>query len=140
MGRAAPSAGSVLVTASLLLRRLLRCVWVGNVSGAIRFLHRYRRQARDTERLDELIAYLEARQEWIPDYRQRRREQQYIGSGHVEKANEVLVARRQKRGGMHWSLATSDGLAALRTLVLNGGWERYWAEGEVLPPVEAQAA
>ncbi len=110
------------------------------MSGAIRFLERYRRQARDAERLDELIAYLEARRAWIPDYRQRRRQQQYIGSGHVEKANEVLVARRQKRGGMHWSLATSDGLAALRTLVLNGGWERYWVEGEVLPLVEAQAA
>ncbi len=55
----------------------------------------------------------------------------------MEKANEVLVARRQKRGGMHRSLPTSDGLAALRTLVLNGGWERYWVEGEVLPLAEA---
>ncbi len=27
--------------------------------------------------------------------------------------------------GMQWSLATSDGLAALQTLVLNGGWDRY---------------
>ncbi len=70
----------------------------------------------------------------------RRREQQYISSGHVQKANEVLEARRQKWGGMHWSVETSDGLAALRTLVLNGGWERYWVEGEVLPLVEAQAA
>ena len=124
----------------LFVRRLLRRLWAGNVSGAIRFLQRYRRQARDAERLDELIAYLEARRAWIPDYWQRRRQQQYVGSGHVEKANEVLVARRQKRGGMHWSLATSDGLAALRTLVLNGGWERYWVEGEVLPLAEAQAA
>ncbi len=24
-------------------------------------------------------------------------------------------------------------LAALRTLMLNGGWERYWQEREVLP-------
>ncbi len=102
-----------------------------------RFLERYRHQARDAERLDELIAYLAARRAWIPDYRQRRRQQQYIGSGHVEKANEVLVARRQKRGGMHWSLATSDGLTALRTLLLNGGWERYWAAAEVLPLAEA---
>ena len=47
------------------------------------------------------------------------------------------MARRQKRGGMHWSLETSDGLAALRTLVLNGGWERYWMHGEVLPLAEA---
>jgi hypothetical protein len=110
------------------------------VSAPIRFLQRYRRQARDAARLDAWVAYLEARRAWISDYRQRRRQQQAIGSGQVEKANDLLVARRQKNRGMQWSLATSDGLTALRTLVLNGGWERYWAEGEVLPLVEAHAA
>jgi hypothetical protein len=62
-------------------------------------------------------------------------EQQYIGSGHVEKANDLIVARRQKRPGMQWSWATSNALAALRTLMLNGGWERYWQQREVLPLV-----
>ena len=38
---------------------------------------------------------------------------------------------------MQWSEATSDGLAALRTVLLNGGWERYWVGGEVLPLAEA---
>ena len=74
------------------------------------------------------------------NYRERRRAQQYIGSGHVEKANDLQVARRQKNRGMQWSLETSEGLAALRTLMLNGGWERYWAEREVLPWAEAVAA
>ena len=86
---------------------------------------------------DGLIAYLQARAEWIPNYRQRRREQQYSGSGQVEKVNDLLVARRQKQRGMQWSEATSDGLAALRTLMLNGGWDRYWVESEVLPLAEA---
>ena len=72
-----------------------------------------------------------------PTYRQRRRAQQYIGSGQVEKANDLLVARRQKNRGMQWSEATSDGLTALRTLMLNGGWDRYWVDGEVLPLVRA---
>jgi hypothetical protein len=27
----------------------------------------------------------------------------------------------------------SDALAALRTLMLNGGWESYWQQREVLP-------
>jgi len=89
--------------------------------------------------LDELIGYLQAREEWIPTYRQRRRERQYIGSGHVEKANDRLVARRQKRKGMHCSLASSDSLTALRTLVLNGGWEAYWAQRQVLPLVAQEA-
>ncbi len=61
----------------------------------------------------------------------------YIGSGHVEKANNLIVARRQKNRGMQWSAATSDGLAALRTLMLNGGWERYWQRCEVLSLVAA---
>jgi hypothetical protein len=43
------------------------------------------------------------------------------------------VARRQKGQGRHWSLETSDALAALRTLMLNGGWELYWRERQVLP-------
>jgi hypothetical protein len=32
---------------------------------------------------------------------------------------------------MQWSLETSDALAALRTLMLNGGWERYWQQRQV---------
>jgi hypothetical protein len=55
------------------------------------------------------------------------------GSAHVEKANDLIVARRQKNRGMQWSVATSDALAALRTLMLNGGWDRYWQQREVLP-------
>jgi len=38
---------------------------------------------------------------------------------------------------MQWSEATSDSLAALRTLMLNGGWERYWQTREVLPLLAA---
>jgi hypothetical protein len=34
---------------------------------------------------------------------------------------------------MQWSAATSDALAALRTLMLNGAWEQYWQQREVLP-------
>ena len=68
------------------------------------------------------------------------RSPQYLGSGHVEKANELLVARRQKQGGLRWRLEPSDRLGAVQTRVLNGGWERYWVEDEELPPVEARAA
>jgi len=40
--------------------------------------------------------YLQARQPYIPDYREYCWTYQYIGSGHVEKANNLQVARRQK--------------------------------------------
>jgi hypothetical protein len=119
------------------LRRLYRRLWAGDVPAALRFLQTYRPVAKDGAVLDTLISYLQARQAWIPNYRQRRRTQRYIGSGQVEKTNDLLVARRQKRGGMHWSGQTSTALATLRTLVLNGGWEQYWRDRRVLPLLAA---
>ncbi|MDQ5853156.1 MAG: hypothetical protein M3380_14020, partial [Chloroflexota bacterium] len=116
-----------------LLRRLYRRLWRGDVPGAITVLEAHRRASRNEAKLDELIGYLQARAPWIPNYRQRWIDRQYIGSAQVEKANDLIVARRQKNRGMQWSEATSDALAALRTLLLNGGWDRYWQEREVLP-------
>ena len=118
-----------------LLKVVLGSLWEGQVAEAITALEAHRPEAKNLDKLDELIGYLQARSPYIPDYRARRRECRYIGSGHVEKANDLLVAHRQKGQGMHWSLETSDALAALRTLMLNGGWERYWRNREVLPLV-----
>jgi len=118
-----------------LLGPLYRHLWRGEVDAAIALLEAYRPQARNLERLEELIQYLRDRQPYIPNYRQRRQDCQYIGSGHVEKANDLIVAQRQKGAGMHWSEQTSDALAALRTLMLNGGWDRYWRHRQVLPLV-----
>jgi hypothetical protein len=116
-----------------LLHSVLRCLWQGEVSDALALLESSRAQVKNETRLQEWIDYLKARTFYIPNYRARRKAREYIGSGHVEKANDLLVARRQKGQGMHWSLATSDALAALRTLMLNGGWDRYWIKREVLP-------
>jgi hypothetical protein len=93
-----------------LLWRLYRRLWRGDVAGAVALLEAYRPHARNVAMLETLIAYLQAREAWIPNYRQRRMAQQYVGSGHVEKANDLIVARRQKGRGMQWSWETSDAL------------------------------
>jgi hypothetical protein len=116
-----------------LLRRLERRLWRGDVEEALVLLERQRPEAKNEAKLEELIAYLRARASWIVNYRQRQIDRQYIGSAHVEKANDLIVARRQKNRGMQWSEATSDALAALRTVMLNGGWDPYWQQREVLP-------
>ena len=118
-----------------LLQVVLSCLCNGDVAGAITALEGHRPDAKNLLKLDELIGYLRERAIYIPNYRARRRERGYIGSGPVEKTNDLLVAQRQKGQGMHWSLDTSDALAALRTLMLNGGWDRYWRHREVLPLV-----
>ncbi len=105
---------------------------VGDVHRAQRLLARYRSQAADAAAVDTLSAYLEARAEWIPNYRARRRQRRYIGNGLGEKANDQIVVQRQKRRGMQWGADTSDALAALRTLVLNEGWDDYWQWHQLL--------
>jgi len=116
-----------------LLNSLKLELWHGKVADAVSLLEAYRPQARDEKKLDELIGYLQKHQEEIPDYHQRRIHCQFNSSAHVEKANDLLVARRQKHKGMHWSLDTSDSLCALKTLMLNHGWELYWQKREILP-------
>ena len=122
---------------SALLGPLFGHLWKGDVSKAVKLLEDYRPEARNADALEELISSLKERERFIPNYHQCRRERQYIGSGQVEKANDIIVAQRQKGQGMHWSLETSDGLAALKTLLLNGGWDLYWRNREVLPLVNA---
>jgi hypothetical protein len=117
------------------LRRLVRQLWQGKIASAIRFLEHFRPQAQDPAAVERFITYLRTHQCWIPNYRQRRIDRRYIGSALVEKTNDLLVAKRQKRGGMQWSFQTSDALAALQTLTLNGAWDRYWQQNEVLPLV-----
>ena len=65
----------------LLLRRLFRWLWGGDVSRAVRVLARQRPQAADPAAVDTLTTYLEARAEWIPNYRARRRQRRFIGNG-----------------------------------------------------------
>jgi hypothetical protein len=123
-----------------LLCRLFRTLWRGDVPRARRVLHRRRPQAADPQALKALAAYLQARVAWIPDYGARHRQRRYIGNGLGEKANDRIVARRQKRRGMRWGVQTSDALAALRTLLLNERWEAYWQEGRLVPLAVACAA
>jgi hypothetical protein len=112
-------------------------LWQGNTLEALAFLHAYRPEAKSDEKLDELINYLQTRQEAIPNYQERRKQRLYIGSALVEKANDLIVARRQKNKGMHWSLETSNALASLKTLMLNKGWDLYWQQRQILPLVAA---
>jgi hypothetical protein len=115
-----------------LCKAVLRPLWRGKVQEAVQILEAARPQAKSETRLDELIAYLGSREESLVNYRARRVQRQHIGSGGLEKGNDLMVARRMKRHGMHWSLETADSLAALKTLWLNQGWDRYWARREVL--------
>ena len=99
----------------------------------------------DAERLAELLAswaYEEAGQDlersnklaaaWGYVTANRRAIEHYAivplaSSGPMEKAVDIVVARRFKARGMSWFRRGVSALVRLRLLRLNGTWTRYWA-------------
>ena len=117
----------------VLKRKLHALLWKGQVDSALEALEACRPQTKNEQKLQELMDYLRARKAYIVNYNERRRKQQYIGSAHAEKACDLIVAKRQKNRGMHWSEETADALAALKTVVLNRSWDLYWQNHQILP-------
>ena len=49
-----------------------------------------------------------------------------VESGNVERANDMVVARRMAGTGRHWARAHVNPLVALRTIACNDWWEEAW--------------
>lgn len=62
---------------------------------------------RPDNRIDELIGYIEKHREHIPPYTLRAELKFKNSSNRGEKANEFVIAQRQKHNGMSWSLSGS---------------------------------
>lgn len=120
--------------------QLLDRLWRGQLDEALALREASRPQAKATDSLETLITSLSDRRAYLPNYKERRAQRHYLGSAHADKATDLLVARRQKHRGMQWREASSDGWAALRTLLLKGGWDLYWQTHQVLPPAVPKGA
>lgn len=78
-------------------------------------VHRLRRWAT------ELLDYLRANQDSLPNYGERRREGKPISTGWVESAiNEIIAKRMGKSQQMRWNRWKVQPFLAVRTAVLNG--------------------
>ena len=52
----------------------------------------------------------------------------HIGSGVIESACQHVVGQRCKQAVMRWKKEGINKVLALRCLVKNGAWDRYWNE------------
>lgn len=103
-----------------ILQKVLRILWAGNVTGAIQYLNGLEPELlRPINRIADLCAYFEKHRSHIPCYALRHRLGLRNSSSVVEKANDLLVAQRQKLNGMSWSIPGSSALAHLKALFLN---------------------
>ena len=125
-------------------KELLGQLWEGKVNAAIELLKRALEWVRNPAAVEELIAYLEKRRAYIPDYQQRQLAGLWIASTRVEKYNDWAVSARCKHQGMSWSPQGVLALAVLEAARRNGeldGWRRDRAlPGYVLPEPVRKAA
>jgi len=114
------------------LKQVLALLWLGNVDTSIQYLRNLdKSKVRNAERIEKLIGYFNRNRDHIPCYALRKKLGLRISSNQGEKANDLVVAERQKHNGMSWSKPGSSGLANIRTLFLNQEDENWITRREL---------
>ena len=115
---------------NVILQKLLRILWVGNVDEALAYLQNLDgTMLRPTNRIEDLCQYIEKHRNHIPTYALRAELGLRNSSNRVEKANDLVVAQRQKHNGMSWSTSGSGALAQITALIINNELCSWLNEG-----------
>ena len=102
------------------LKNVLIFLWLGKVDAAIEYLQGMEsNKIKNKEHIEKLIAYFQRNWSYIPCYALRQRLGLRVSSNRGEKANDLVVAKRQKHNGMSWSKPGSSGLANVSAIFLN---------------------
>lgn len=105
---------------------LLRMLWVGNVDEAVSYLNGLDGlRVKSVSWLGELTGYLERKKAQVCCYALRKGFGLRTSSNRVEKANDLLVAQRQKHNGMSWSFEGSGSLASITAAMENDEIDRW---------------
>jgi hypothetical protein len=102
----------------LYIHSIKELLWVGHVAQAIVYIDALEK-VKNIGKQKELRDYLEKHQKEIIDYGLRKAANKTIGSGRAEKANDLVVAHRQKKKGMAWAKTGSSSLAIIKINRLN---------------------
>jgi hypothetical protein len=113
-------------------KELLGRLWEGKVEAAVVLLRAALAWVRNPKAVEDLIAYLEKRRAYIPNYQQRRQAGLWIASTRVEKLNDWSVSERCKHRGMSWSQQGVCALATLEAARRNGELDD-WRQNRELP-------
>lgn len=107
------------------ITQMLNYLWLGQCVEALIYSD-VMIETSKTAILEELQNYLMKHQDEICNYDKRQTLGKTIGSGRGEKANDILVAHRQKKKAMSWSEKGSNALTIMKTLEANQQWDAYW--------------
>ena len=114
------------------LEKLMPLLWHGLVDEAIDSLKNLPQELiRNEEQIQSLIDYLQKNKPMIPVYSIRKRLGLRNSSNRVEKANDLIVAERQKHQGMAWSKSGSVALASLTSIKKNQEDKNWFHERKI---------
>lgn len=117
-----------------------RRLWAGNVDDAIDYLQSIpKKNIKNQQWLEEAVDYLKRRKPHIPCYALRALLQYRNSSNSAEKANDRIVAMRQKHNGMSWSKTGSSSLALITALELNNELYSWIAKGTIPFNIDSQS-
>lgn len=115
-----------------ILEKTLRYLWVGDTAGASGYLSSLDpADIRNRKWIDELLGYFQKKGDAITCYALRAKLGLRNSSNPVEKANDLIVAQRQKHNGMAWSPHGSGALAALQMIYLNHQSDLWFHQKEL---------
>ena len=113
---------------TVLGRAALPLLWHGLVGRALTYLERVPSDIKNADELLHLIGYLSKNRPMIPVYAVRRELGLRNSSNRGEKANDLIVADRQKHNGMSWSQFGSVSLASVTALKKNNEYTKWFRE------------
>ena len=86
---------------------------------------------KNPTKIEELKGYIRRKSPNMTCYALRHELGLRISSNRVEKANDLVVAARQKHNGMSWSRKGSGALAIITTTMINGEMEGWMTERKI---------
>jgi len=108
------------------VKDVLSILWAGNVEDAVKYLKSIDdNKIRNKAEIERLIGYFDKNWSYIPCYALRQKLGLRVSSNRGEKANDLVVAKRQKHNGMSWSKYGSSGLANVSSIFLNNESENW---------------
>ena len=111
---------------------MMPLLWHGLVDQAVIYLKSLpESEIKNEEERLHLINYLTKNRPMIPVYAVRKALGLRNSSNRVEKANDLIVADRQKHNGMSWSKSGSMSLASVTALKQNKEYKKWFREREI---------
>lgn len=111
-----------------ILEKVQQQLWIGKIDAAVEILKSiHKDNIKSQSNIERLISYFDRNRNYIPCYALRKSLGLRISSNKAEKANDLLVASRQKHNGMSWSVEGSVAVATITTLYKNNE-QKEWHE------------